>query len=298
MRKSLLFPACCLVLALLGALGPAFAGDLPEIMASGRIRHLGIPYANFVTGQGDGLDVEVVQLFARELGVEYVFVETDWTNVYTDATGLTFTRDGKDVTITGEAPVRGDIIAHGMTVIPWRAELVDFSEPMFPTQIWVLVSADSPLQPITPSGDTDRDIAAVRSLVKGVSVMAKPNTCLDPRLYDLAGLGADVVLYNGSLNHMAPSVLSGMAQATILDVPDALVALRHFQGHVKVIGPFSPPQYMAAAFPKDAPLLREAFNAFLLRLKESGEYNKLVRKYYPGVWDYFPGFFAAENTIQ
>jgi hypothetical protein len=26
---------------------------------------LGVPYANFITGSGDGLDVELMQLFAR-----------------------------------------------------------------------------------------------------------------------------------------------------------------------------------------------------------------------------------------
>lgn len=295
MKKPLLV---FLVICLLAA-GSAFAGrDLPEIMASGQLRHLGIPYANFVTGQGDGLDVEVVKLFAEKLGLEYVYVETSWSSVYTDATGKTFNRDGGEVTITGEAPVRGDMIAHGMTVIPWRQELVDFSEPMFPTQIWVVVSAKSPIQPIVSTGDVAQDIQLVQKLVNGTSVMAKPNTCLDPRLYDLAGLGAEVVEYNGSLNHMAPSVLSGMAEATILDVPDALVALRNFQGHVKVVGPFSPQQHMAAAFAKDAPLLREAFDVFLVELKESGIYNRLVRKYYPGVWNFFPEFFEWSGNIQ
>jgi ABC-type amino acid transport substrate-binding protein len=278
--------------------GPAAGRDLPEILESGQLRHLGIPYAHFVTGSGDGLDVEVVQLFAAELGLQYVFVETDWSSVYGAATGHTFTRSGDQVKLTGNTPIRGDIIAHGMTVLPWRQQLVDFSAPMFPTQIWVIAPADSPLQPIVPSGNLTQDIAAVQSLVEGLSVMAKPNTCLDPKLYDLEGLGAQVVLHTGSLNHMAGGVLNGMAQTTILDVPDALVALRNFQGHIKVVGPFSEPQHMAAAFAKDAPALREAFDAFLLKLKKDGTYNELVRKYYPGVWNYFPEFFEQGEAIQ
>jgi len=289
----------CLVLVLSLLPMSALAGrDLPEIQASGQLRHLGIPYAHFITGQGDGLDVEVMKLFAQELGLEYVFVETTWSATYTDLTGQTFQRQGNEVTITGEAEIKGDIISHGMTVIPWRQKLVSFSDPMFPTQIWVMAPANSSIQPIRPSGDLDQDIAAVQSLVNGVSVMAKPNTCLDPKLYDLSGLGAEVVSYNGSLNHMAPGMLNGMAQTTILDVPDALVALRNFQGHLKVVGPLSHQQHMAAAFPQDATLLRETFNDFLLRLKKDGTYNELVRKYYPGVWNYFPEFFADMESIQ
>ena len=40
------------------------AADLQEVKQRGVLRHLGIPYANFVTGSGDGLDVELVKLFA------------------------------------------------------------------------------------------------------------------------------------------------------------------------------------------------------------------------------------------
>ena len=272
--------------------------DLPEILAAGELRHLGIPYANFVTGRDDGLDVDFVRLFCSDLGVEYVYVETDWANTYSDLTGLTFTRDGNDVSITGTADVRGDIIAHGMTVLPWRQELVEFAAPMFPTQIWLIAPGNSPVKPIVPSSDLPTDIAQTFLLVRDASVLAKPNTCLDPRLYDLAGHGAEVVNYDGSLNHMAPNLLGGMAQLTILDVPDALVALRRWQGKIKIIGPLSEPQHMAAAFPKNSPQLQAAFAAFLARAQADGTYQALVRKYYPGVWDYYPDFFAAVEQAQ
>ena len=70
----------------------------------------------------------------------------------------------------------------------------------------------------------------------GITVLAKPNTCLDPRLYDMAVDGAEVVPFEDKLKFMAPAVLTGMAEATILDVPDALVALRRFPGRIKVLG--------------------------------------------------------------
>jgi ABC-type amino acid transport substrate-binding protein len=272
--------------------------DLPEIQAAGRLRHLGIPYANFVTGAGDGLDVDLVRLFCREIGVEYIYVETDWNRTYSDVTGLAFTRAGSEVTITGPAEVRGDMIAHGMTVLPWRQELLNFAEPMFPTQIWLIAPASSPLAPIAPTGSLAGDIAVAFRLVNGISVLAKPNTCLDPKLYDLAGHGAQVVNYEGSLNHMAPNLLGGRAELTILDVPDALVALRRWQGKIKILGPLSEPQYMAAAFPKNSPRLEAAFAAFLERCQADGTYENLVRKYYPGVWTYFPEFFTPGGSVQ
>lgn len=272
--------------------------DLAEIRAAGQLRHLGIPYANFVTGAGDGLDVDLVKLFCRELGVEYVYVETDWARTISDVTGLAFTRAGSEVTVTGLAEVHGDMIAHGMTVLPWREKLVDFAEPMFPTQIWLIAPAPARVAPITPTGTLEGDIAVTFKLINGVSVLAKPNTCLDPKLYDLAGHGAQVVNYEGSLNHMAPNLLGGMADLTILDVPDALVALRRWQGKIKILGPLSEPQYMAAAFPKNSPELSAAFAAFLDRCQADGTYEALVRKYYPGVWTYFPDFFPKSGGAQ
>ena len=65
----------------------AFADDLQDIRARGVLRHLGVPYANFVTGSGDGMDVEIVQLFARHLGVRYEFVPSTWDDVIGDLTG-------------------------------------------------------------------------------------------------------------------------------------------------------------------------------------------------------------------
>jgi len=48
--------------------------DLAEVKQRGTLRHLGIPYANFVTGAGDGMDVELMQRFAQHLGVKYRYV--------------------------------------------------------------------------------------------------------------------------------------------------------------------------------------------------------------------------------
>lgn len=286
-----------IALAIIGASATAAAPerhDLPEILAAGELRHLGIPYANFITGRGDGLDVDLVRLFCDELGVGYVYVETDWASTITDLTGLRFARTGSEVTITGQAAVRGDLIAHGMTVLPWREELVTFSSPMFPTQIWLVAPSESPLDPIRPSGDLAADIARTTAIVSGRSVLAMPDTCLDPTLYDLSGRGALVVNYEGSLNHMAPNLLGGMAELTILDVPDALVALRRWQGKIKILGPMSPPQHMALAFPKDSPELHRAFETYFARVLADGRYQALVRKYYPGVWDYYPDFFPQD----
>ncbi len=270
------------------------AVTLEEIKKNGVLRHLGIPYANFVTGSGDGMDVELMSLFAERLGVRYEFVRTDWDRIFTDITGKTFTRDDGNVVITGEAPVKGDVAASGITVLPWRGELVDFSIPVFPTQVWLMARADSPVKPVKPTGNLGRDILRTKELVRERSIMGKTGTCLDPSLYGLERMTDRVRPYRGSLNEIAPALMEGVADLVLLDVSDALVALQKWPGRIKVIGPVSPMQEMAVAFRKDSPELRDEFNRFLVDCKRNGTYTRIVKKYYPFVFEYHPGFFRRK----
>jgi len=294
-NKNIL-PLCCfLVIAILFLFIPSFAlGDLPEIKKKGALRHLGIPYANFITGSADGMDVEIVTLFARQLKVKYEFVKTTWADVIGDLTGKRVKARGEEVEILGEVPIRGDMIASGLTVLPWRAKVVYYSTPTFPTQVWLVARADSTMKPIQPSGDIFKDIHLVKGLLMGRKVMAMANTCLDPSLYHLHETGASISLYDGNLNELAPAVINGDAEATLLDVPDALVALEKWPGKIKIIGPISPEQEMACAFNKESPKLREEFNTYMHQCKKDGTYLRIVKKYYPSVVRYYPGFFEKK----
>jgi ABC-type amino acid transport substrate-binding protein len=279
------------LLLLLTLVGTLCAGDLPEIKERGVIRHLGVPYANFVTGSGDGLDVELVKLFAQELGVKYRYVPTKWAHVIGDLTGKKVRAKGDGVEVLGEVPIKGDIVASGLTILPWRQKIVDFSTPTFPTQVWLVARADSPLKPIVPHHDIQLDIKEIKGMLKGRSLLGKVNTCLDPDLYNLKATGAKIRLFPGSLNDLAPAVIKGEAELTLLDVADALVALEKFPGKIKVLGPITARQEMGCAFAKTSPKLREAFNRFLEKLEGDGTYQRLVRHYYPKVFEYYRDFF-------
>lgn len=271
--------------------GSVFGADLAQVKKNGVLKHVGIPYANFVTGAGDGMDVALMQMFARHLGVRYEYVPSDWGTVVQDVTGKKVQTKGDEVEILGEAPVRGDLIANGFTVLPWREKVLLFSAPTFPSQIWLVARSDSKVQPIKPSGNIEKDVARTKALMKGRNVMALQKTCLDPSLYNLQATGANVILFDGKLNELAPAVISGKAEMTILDVPDALVALEKWPGKIKILGPVSTKQEMAVAFPKEAPQLREAFNDFLKKARKDGSYAKVVKRYYPTAGAFFPEFF-------
>ena len=292
---NMLLTLCIVSIAAAISVGIAFGADLDGVKKAGVLRHLGVPYANFVTGVGDGMDVELMRLFAKHIGVKYEYVKTDWDNIFADLTGKKVVPKGSDIEITGESPVRGDIAANGITILPWRQKIVDFSTPTFPNQVWLISRSDSPLKPIKPTGDIDKDIAAVKKLLKDRTLLGKAKTCLDPSLYNIDITGAKVRLFNGTLNELAPAVINGESELTLLDIPDALVALQKWPGKIKVIGPISEKQFMGAAFSKDSPKLRAAFNKFMDEIKRNGTFKQLAKENYPFVFDYSPDFFVQKR---
>ena len=281
-----------LVVGLLLCIQSAFAQDLDEVRKRGVLRHLGVPYANFVTGSGDGFDVELMQLFAKELGVRYEYVQTNWNDVIGDLTGKEI-RYKPSVQEVGSRPVRGDVIANGMTILPPRLKLLDFSDPTFPSAVWLLARPDVPVAPIKPSGSREQDIKLTKARMSLGTTFVMDNSCLDPTLYDLEGKGLKLKRFTGStnINDVVPAMLKRESDMTLLDVPDVLVALELWPGQIKVIGPISEEQRMAAGFRKDSPELRKAFNAFLARAKADGTYMRLVKKYFRVAPRYLPEFF-------
>jgi ABC-type amino acid transport substrate-binding protein len=288
--------AACVLVVALGA-SPAWAADLKEIQARGEIRHLGIKYANFVTGEGDGFDVDLVRGFAREIGVRYTLVYTDFYTALRDLLGHDVVNHGGTVTLEGEYPVRGDMIATGFTVLPWRKQVVLYSEPTFPSQVLLVARAASPYAPIKGSADLARDIAETRQLIGSRSLLVMERTCLDPANYDLKGKGVDLRAYirSTNLNEMVPALLSEEAEFTLLDVPDVILDMQKWAGKIKVLGPISPEQELAAAFPTSSLELRDAFNRYLRGVRADGTYDALVEKYYTGVRRYFPAFFESRK---
>lgn len=284
-----------MVLALVATAGAA--ADLAEIRARGELRHLGIRYANFVTGAGDGFEVELIEGFARHIGVRHTLVPTDFYSVMRDLLGQDVVRNGEQVSLQGRYPVRGDVIATGFTVLPWREKVLLYSAPTFPSQVLLVARADSPLQPIKGSDDLAVDIVQTKALIARRSLLVMERTCLDPANYGLKGKGLDLRAYTRSsnLNEMVPALLNGDAELTLLDVPDAILDLQKWAGRIKVIGPVSEEQQLAAAFPRSSPELRKAFDEYLVRIKADGRYDKLVDKYFPGIRRYFPAFFAKKG---
>lgn len=266
---------------------PLSNADLDEIKARGELRHLGVPYANFVTGDGDGLDARILKMYSDKIGVRYQYVKTDWDTVISDLSGKKFVVSGDEVKFTGDAPVKGDIIGNGLTLIPWRQKIINYSTPYFPSAIWVVAKADSSVKPIQPSSDPKKDVEVTRDLLKGREVLGIKNTCVDLDLYNLKD-SKPIYMEGITLNDLAAALIKGAADISILDVPDSLVALSKFPGKIKILGSITGKQDMGFGISKDSPKLLASFNEFLDELKTSGELGRLIQKYYPGIDRYFP----------
>lgn len=273
------------------------AGDLKEVQARGELRHIGIRYANFVTGDGDGLDVELVKGFAQHIGVKYTLVYSDFYTVIRDLLGKDVVRSGDQVSLEGDFPIKGDMIATGFTMLPWREKILLYSAPVFPSQVLLVARSDSQLSPIKGSDSLSNDIIETKALIGKSSLLGMERTCIDPANYGLKGKGLDLRAYTKStnLNEIVPALLNQEAELTLLDVPDTILDLQKWAGKIKVLGPISDEQKLAAAFPKSSPELRDAFDEYLRKVKQDGSYDKLVDKYYPGIRQYFPDFFTHKQ---
>ncbi|MEY2689277.1 MAG: hypothetical protein RL375_3476, partial [Pseudomonadota bacterium] len=171
-----------------------------------------------------------------------------------------------------------------------------YSVPTFPSQVLLVARVESGHRPIAPQASLAQEVAQTRAVLGRHSLLVMERTCLDPANYGLKGAGVDLRSYTASTNldEMVPALLRGDAEFTLLDVPDAVLDLQRWAGRIKVIGPLSGNQDLAAAFPKESPALRAAFDDYLRRIRADGSYDKLVNKYYPGIRRYFPEFFARK----
>lgn len=116
----------------------SYARDLAEIQAEGVLRHIGIPYANFITVYKEknkvipgGLDVELMKGFAEYLGVKYEFIEANWSTAFTLLNGTTALSSNQQL---DSKKFQGDVIANGATVLPWRMKIIDYQLITFPLQ--------------------------------------------------------------------------------------------------------------------------------------------------------------------
>jgi polar amino acid transport system substrate-binding protein len=132
MRRALVLAAvAALLVPPLSAPGSAQAqGVLDEIKQRGELRVAGVLYRPFISrrpnGDHVGIDVEVMRLFAQDLGVKLNIVPAEWATA-----------------VAGITTKRWDIVP-ATCVTPARLEVVDFSESYLRIGAIFVIRSDNP----------------------------------------------------------------------------------------------------------------------------------------------------------
>ena len=277
MAKNRTIIAFVLLLILALAL-PAAAGDLDQLRARGELRHLGVPYANFITGTGDGLTVELLKLFAQHLGVRYRFVPTTWEAGPGELIGRKVSLQGGQAVLGPPTPVKGDVWAGGGHRAALAAgRILAFSlTPPFPIRCgWWPGPRLRLMRPIKPQ----RRRCPRRGRGEGGSWPRSACCASSRHLPGRQGVCAWTSearscsrTFQGKVSEIVPALIKGEAEAVLQDAPDAVMSLAKWPGQLKIIGPVSPhPDHGRGLFALRRPELLAEFNRFLAPEKTSRE---------------------------
>ena len=200
--------------------------------------------------EGDGIvgvDAEMMELIAQELGVELEIVDMEF-----------------DALPTALANGQIDIIAAGFTVTPDREEAMDFTTPYYTAAQTVIVLKDS--------GYTG--IADLEGKLIGVQTGTTGSFCaediVDDPDNDIKGFASGMLAVEALKN--------GQVDAVIIDNNPAKEYAESNADLVLIEGEFADEKY-AMAVAKGNDVLLGNVNAALAAIKDNGEFDKIVDKY-------------------
>lgn len=209
-------------------------------------------YQDFV-----GFDVELINEFAKKLGVSVKFVETTWNEIFFSLLVNN---------IEEETPV--DLIICNMTITEERKELVNFSEPYFVTGQTFLISKENP-----------KNIGSWQDLnQEGLIIAAKMGAMAESVSRKIFPKATLILSRNEA--EAANEVVQGLAHATVFDQSFIAVFAKKNSDKVRAfIDPFTN-ESLGIAVRKENPDLLKEVDGFLKEFKESQKYKDLYRKYF------------------
>lgn len=191
-----------------------------------------------------GIDVEICQAIADELGKELVIEDMAFDSVITSV-------------YTGKA----DLGAAGLTITEDRLKNINFSDPYATAAQVIIIKEDS-------------DIASPDDLV-GKTIGVQLGTTGDIYAEDIED--ATLERYNKGFEAVQ-ALLQGKIDAVIIDNEPAKVYVSQNEGLKIVDEAFTYEEY-AIAIAKDNTKLLDDVNAAIKKLKDSGKLDEIVAKY-------------------
>ncbi|HHU76603.1 MAG TPA: basic amino acid ABC transporter substrate-binding protein [Firmicutes bacterium] len=237
---------CCTLLGLVafaGCAGPKEAGQV--VMGT----NADFPPFEFRNEQNevDGFDVDIAKAVAEKLGKELIIEDMEFG-------GLTQALNSKRI----------DMAVAGITITEERLQEVNFSEPYYNAGQTVVVPED------------ETEIQGVDDL-EGKIIAVQLGTTGDMEAHDRFPK-ENIRQYN-KINEGFLDLANGRVDAIIIDIP---VAQRYIEikGGCKTVGGNFTEELFGIAVSKENTELLEQINKVLLELKESGEFDELISKWF------------------
>ncbi|MDJ0609865.1 MAG: transporter substrate-binding domain-containing protein [Kiloniellales bacterium] len=209
-----------------------------------------------------GFDIDLARAMARDLGVDFVPVNTRWTSI-----------------IPSLVLGRCDIIISGMSITEERRQRVDFSDPYMQVGQTVLLNGK-----LADKVTSYRDLNDPK-----YRVASKPGTTGEAAVK--RHLPEAVYQAFDTETAAAAAVAEGKVDAFVYDRPfhATYLAMHGAQGLVFLDEPFTD-EAIAFAIRKDDPDFLAWLNAFLQEIRTDGRYDEIRRKWFESTdWFEFYG---------
>lgn len=234
------------LLILLGLVAFGCSGDDSNVLVVGTEPEFKRFETKNTEGEYVGLDMDIVRMLAKDLGMELRIVEMEFGALIPSL-------------LTGKI----DLIISGMTATEKRAKKVKFSEPYFHTKLCLLVHVDS--------GITDAASA------NGKTIVVKQNTTGAKRAKDLFKDSKIEVLQTEA--DCANLVASGRAAAFLYDHLSIFEAAKKHSKTTRAIYKSLSEEPYAMAMRHGDTELHEKVNKFVRAIHEDGRLTKLKNKW-------------------
>ena len=200
------------------------------------------PFENLENGEVVGIEIDILNLVAEELGVELVIEQMDFDSV-----------------IPGIQAAKFDVGVSGITVTEERKKNVDFSDPYFLASQAIVVTPDSTI--------------ASKADLEGKTISVQTGTTAED--YCMSE-GYEVLAFTAN-NDAAAALTSGKADAWVVD-NEVAVALAAEQGLVVLDEAMTSEPY-AFAFPKGSDTLVAKFNEIISAMIADGTIQGIFDNY-------------------
>ncbi|MEH1164835.1 basic amino acid ABC transporter substrate-binding protein [Micromonospora sp. CPCC 205539] len=214
-----------------------------------------LPYPPFQSkdssGKVVGFDVDIIDLVAKDLGVEQAIVDTPFEGI----------KSGQDLN-TGKC----DAAAAGMTITEERQKVMNFSDPYFDATQAMLVKTGKPYKSLD---DLKGKKVAVQAATTGRDYARKFEKEKNLQLVEFEDLAAE-----------QQALANGQVEAAINDLPVWAEYIKENPGGFEVAAEFNTGEQYGISVKKDGnPELLKKINEALAKARQDGTYDKLYEKW-------------------